>query len=343
MKNKILLIADKLFTRKTSAHSIAQEVTRQGAQPVFLSVDDLVAKRDSLDVFYDKGVCSIRLRKRGRILELTKDIRSVLYWRPRLLDDLDARKRLSKTEYSFFFDEWRLFLRGIFFSLKSCFWLNPYPDNLQLQEKVYQLQIAQQIGFLIPFTFITTSLKHARAVLADSKHDFIYKSFAPLMVERKNRHGKDKALFLYTSPVKKTELRDFETEYPTPNIFQHYVSKKREVRITVVGKKVFAAEVDSQALEAGKHDWRKAIHTLPFRVHSLPRGIERKCFRLMRKLGLNYCTIDMIVTPKDEYVFLELNPNGQYGWIEGMTKQPITKNIARMLIEGTINYKVIKK
>ena len=70
----------------------------------------------------------------------------------------------------------------------------------------------------------------------------------------------------------------------------------------------------------------------------MPEDIEQRCLKLLEKLGLTYGCIDMIVTPDDEYMFLELNPNGQYGWIEGLTGLPITENIARMLMAGSIDY-----
>lgn len=343
MGNKVLIITDRESGTKSSAHFVAPEISRQGGQYVFLSIADLLAKKDSLSLLYNKGTCTINFYKRGRSINLKKEIKSVLFWRPQKFRESEAYKKLDKSEYDFFVNEWRVFLRGIYFSLKDCFWLNPYPHNLQFQEKAYQLQLAQSLGFKIPFSFMTTSLKQARSLFKNTKDAIVYKTFGSSIIERKDRHGKKELLQLFTTKINKKNLRNFETEYVIPNIFQRYVPKKKELRITIVGRAVFAAEIDSQTMEASQHDWRKGIFVLPFCKHSLPSSMGYKCFRLMRKLGLNYCTIDMILTPKNEYVFLEVNPNGQYGWVEGMTKQPITKNIARMLIKGTINYKIIKK
>ena len=54
----------------------------------------------------------------------------------------------------------------------------------------------------------------------------------------------------------------------------------------------------------------------------------------MKDLGLCFGAIDMILTPKNEYVFLEVNPNGQWGWIEELTRVPISSAVANLLIKA---------
>lgn len=57
---------------------------------------------------------------------------------------------------------------------------------------------------------------------------------------------------------------------------------------------------------------------------------------LARRLGLSYCALDLVVTPSGDYVFLEVNPSGQYGWLESLTGLPITRELVRMLMRGAL-------
>ncbi|NJR75066.1 MAG: hypothetical protein HC773_18390 [Scytonema sp. CRU_2_7] len=121
-----------------------------------------------------------------------------------------------------------------------------------------------------------------------------------------------------------------------PNDFQAYIPKRLELRITVVGQQVFAAEIHSQETNHTRYDWRRYDHhKTPYFPHELPPEVEQRCVQLVEKLGLCYGAIDMILTPDGRYVFLEINPNGQYLWIELATGLPISDAICDLLISGS--------
>ena len=118
-------------------------------------------------------------------------------------------------------------------------------------------------------------------------------------------------------------------------IFQAYVPKRVELRITVVGQQVFAAEIHSQHTHHTRHDWRRYdLDETPHFPHALPPDVAQRCLRLVQALGLCYGAIDMVLTPDDRYVFLEINPNGQYLWIEQLTGLPITDALCDLLMAG---------
>ena len=73
---------------------------------------------------------------------------------------------------------------------------------------------------------------------------------------------------------------------------------------------------------------------LEHREHVLPNNIKKMCIELTRKLNLNYSAIDMILDENNDYVFLEINPNGQWAWIENKLQFPISKKIVDLLVEG---------
>jgi glutathione synthase/RimK-type ligase-like ATP-grasp enzyme len=104
------------------------------------------------------------------------------------------------------------------------------------------------------------------------------------------------------------------------------------VRVTVVGASVFTAAIHSQHDEATRDDCRrKGLLNLPHRVHQLPDEEALRCCELVRRLGLQFGAIDLVYTPESRYVFLEINPNGQYGWVEERTGLSINRAIADAL------------
>jgi glutathione synthase/RimK-type ligase-like ATP-grasp enzyme len=114
-----------------------------------------------------------------------------------------------------------------------------------------------------------------------------------------------------------------------PNIFQPYVSKAAELRCVVIGEKIFSARIDSQANASTSKDWRGGDYQLePF---SLPERVEASILRLVDSFGINFASLDMILTPEGEFVFLELNPNGQWLWLEQDLGLPLVANMADLL------------
>ena len=114
-----------------------------------------------------------------------------------------------------------------------------------------------------------------------------------------------------------------------PTMLQPYVDKAFELRCVVMGDKIFSAKLDSQADEKSRIDWRGGdpVHE----VFELPEGVQAAIQRLMESFGLNFASLDMIVTPAGEYVFLELNPNGQWLWLEFELGLPLVATMADLL------------
>jgi hypothetical protein len=115
------------------------------------------------------------------------------------------------------------------------------------------------------------------------------------------------------------------------------VPKRFELRISVVGEQVFAAEIQSQDSNHTRHDWRRydSFRTV-YRQHTLPDDLHQRCVRLIKLMGLRFGAIDMVFTPDGRYVFLELNPNGQYLWLEEAANLPISDAIVDELPNGAM-------
>jgi len=72
---------------------------------------------------------------------------------------------------------------------------------------------------------------------------------------------------------------------------------------------------------------RKVPH-LPF---ELPKTIADKCVKLTKKLGLCFGAIDLALIKDGSYIFFEINPNGQWGWLEEKTDLPMRSALLNML------------
>lgn len=200
----------------------------------------------------------------------------------------------------------------------------------QAQMKMYQLRVAGALGFALPPTVVTND----PGELLDfyRRHDgrVIHKQagFSLLL-------GLPTKAYRFTEMVTGRDLAYAASLRHCPAIFQAYVDKAFELRITVVDRRVFAAEIDSQATHHTRIDWRRYDHYhTTYRPHTLPAAVHRRCLALVARLGLVYGAIDMIVTPAGEYVFLEINPNGQYLWVERRSGLPITDALCDVLIDG---------
>jgi glutathione synthase/RimK-type ligase-like ATP-grasp enzyme len=114
-----------------------------------------------------------------------------------------------------------------------------------------------------------------------------------------------------------------------PVIFQEAVAGS-DVRVTIVGTQVFAAELRTE--ESGyAYDFRVDTHHCPTTVHHLPEDVAAALLRLLDVLGLWYGAVDLRRTPEGEYVFLEINPAGQWLFVEYATGQPIAAALAGLL------------
>ncbi|MCF6153283.1 MAG: hypothetical protein E3K38_13575 [Candidatus Kuenenia stuttgartiensis] len=212
-------------------------------------------------------------------------------------------------------------------------WLNHPDHSFPLEfNKPRQMKVASEIGLKIPSTLITNNPREAVDCLRKWNGQGIIKVFGGSTVRSKSGG----TLISYTKEVNIEDVFRLSAEVEFCPIFlQENVPKSFELRITIVGKKIFPCAIYSQSSARTKTDWRRFdFDNVPHVIHKLPPEINDQLLRLMDKLNLNFGAIDMIVTPTGTYVFLEVNPSGQWGWIEHITKMPISQAIADFLCRG---------
>jgi putative peptide maturation system protein len=223
-------------------------------------------------------------------------------------------------------------------TLLDCTWLpGPHWQELRAGYKPLQLQVAADLGFEIPPTLVTNSPSdfldfyrvHSGAVISKTVHNRLLPANRP----------KGYNAYVLTEFVASRDVVDVDAVKYCPVTVQPYVDKGAELRITVVGKQVFPVELDTQRTNHTRYDWRRGdYHRARFTIHNLPQDIERRCVELVERLGLRFGAIDLILTPDGRYVFLEINPNGEWLWMERTTGLPIAAAVSNLLVSGeTVN------
>jgi hypothetical protein len=211
-------------------------------------------------------------------------------------------------------------------AIGSFAWVNhPLRERLA-KAKPAQLFVARQVGLDIPQTVITNDPDEVRSWVAKSQRQVVYKGLS----QARNIEP-DKVLF--TGLITGDKLANVDLIRVTPGIFQERVDKAYEVRVTVVGSRIFSVKIDSQARAETTLDWRHSPHALHYDTINLPAEIEAKIIAVMKTLGLIYGVFDFIVTPEGRYIFLEVNPSGVYMWLECATGLGITAALADTLVD----------
>jgi glutathione synthase/RimK-type ligase-like ATP-grasp enzyme len=137
---------------------------------------------------------------------------------------------------------------------------------------------------------------------------------------------------IYTTVVSQDDMAEIATAAHAPSIYQERLDKRFDVRVTVVGEALFSAGIDASALPRNIPDWRfLPLSELRHFAFPLSPEMKVKCIELVRVLGLDFGAIDLAVDVNGRVHFLEINPNGQWVWIEKILGFPISAAIVDRL------------
>ena len=285
--------------------------------------------RASLSVGYTPdGRMRSFLRTEERVIDLAQ-LQSVWSRRPQppvpheRIRDAAVREFVARDCQTFVQDLW---------DALPCRWLPGHPVAIhRAQLKASQLRVAAELDLELPPTLVTNSREEFLDFYGQHNGNIVGKLVGSAFDRTVGASG----FCRFTEVVSKRDVGYAASLQYCPVILQAYVRKRLELRITVVGRKVFAAEIHSQQTHHTRHDWRRydLSHT-PHFPHALPPEVQERCVRLVERLELCYGAIDMILTPEGRYVFIEINPSGQYLWIEEQTGLPISAAICDLLMAG---------
>ncbi|BDG05175.1 hypothetical protein [Anaeromyxobacter oryzae] len=216
-------------------------------------------------------------------------------------------------------------------------WLNDPDARERALLKPLQLEAAQATGFAVPETLFSNDPDEIRAFYSEFRECGVV--FKLNVMANWHAQAAGDRFALFTTVLREDDLRDDEAISSCPGIYQRKIEKRYELRVTCMDEACFAARLDSQERDGTRTDWRADFsRPLPPRPVALPRHVEQRCLAFMKRMGLAFGCIDLIVTPEGEYVFLEVNEMGQFLWVEeGEPAFPLLRAFATLLVERKLS------
>jgi len=244
----------------------------------------------------------------GRLLNAV-DV--VWYRKPRKLtaDEMPVDKKYQGYSHSAYSGT----VDMLFGLLRNKLWVNNYWAIKVASNKLFQLEVAAQLGMNIPHTLVTSRESEA--------YHFVNENGGPVVAKMTGTQHVSydgSSYVFYTSRIETNP--DLSGLSVAPGMFQVEINKLVDLRVTVVGNKVFACEVHQHGKFKNKIDWREGVFeegALTYELHKkFPKGLHEKCIVMLKRLGLVFGAFDFILDKNGKYWFLEVNPNGQWGFVE---------------------------
>jgi glutathione synthase/RimK-type ligase-like ATP-grasp enzyme len=255
-------------------------------------------------------------------------VRSIWYRRPERPTGPEVEV-LTAGQRELLAAQWQALVLGLR-ALPDASWINLPHLNSAAESKLLQLRLAGDVGFSVPATLVTNSRSEALRFLADHPGGAIVKAiYAPLLEEPTG------SSFVFTRRVDVDLMRDMAEAEPVPFILQEEIRPKIDIRATVVDDRVLAAAVAEPLADV---DWRTVLPDLRFEPHQLPGPLQRQCPDFLRRLGIRFGAFDFALRPSGEYVFFELNPNGEWGWLQKTCGLPIAETLTDALTAPVVHH-----
>lgn len=228
--------------------------------------------------------------------------------------------------------EWRLFQRNLFYlegAFGDALWVNPLAAAQRAEHKLLQLSACRRWGIAFPETLVTNDASEVDAFRRRCGL-IIFKSF--LIHQWEDRDSGRKYAVGVSVLDERSPLPEAAVAV-APGIYQRYIDKVMDVRVTMIGERAFAMGL-RRASGGAFVDWRP--HTgdadMVAEPVDLPAELEARLHTLMRSLGLVFGCIDLVVDRQGQFHFLEVNQAGQFLFMEELLPEyPVLATMASLL------------
>jgi glutathione synthase/RimK-type ligase-like ATP-grasp enzyme len=227
----------------------------------------------------------------------------------------------------FFTQEYQTHLQIFFNALTGIPWINDMRHAPAVcRDKLNQLITARQTGLTVPKTIFTNDPATVQDFYSHCQGRVIMKLHSPL-----SRSMKGDGPSFPTTLLQEQHLAHLQTLAYCPMIFQEYIPKMYELRIVYVAGAFFTGKIPASYHQVT--DWRTITKSIiAWEPYELPASVSEKITALMQRLGLSFGAIDVIRKANGDYVFLEVNPFGEWGMLQKYLGYPIGETIAEKLI-----------
>ncbi|MEU9125832.1 hypothetical protein AB0C96_39505 [Streptomyces sp. NPDC048506] len=248
----------------------------------------------------------------GRTVEV-EDV-SVLWWRRMRANQQASARAANDHERRLVNNDCRGALGGILLASFRGQWISPPEATDRAADKLYQLAVARAAGFRVP-----------RTLVSQSRED---------VVEFAGRIGKIivKPVVGASGPLMFTQYIDDPADIPEesfrvcPAVYQEYIPGRWHIRLNCFGDHMYAALIETDNL-----DWRPDLN-VPIEKWHVPEDVAWRTTEVLRRLGLRMGIIDIKLTPSGEPVWLEVNPQGQFLFLEPILGEPLADHFVDFLL-----------
>ncbi|GAB5518625.1 MAG: hypothetical protein RhofKO_08760 [Rhodothermales bacterium] len=256
-------------------------------------------------------------------VNITDCLTAVWYRRPGFpYDNVHESIKPSKAVQKFINSQWLTALEALQL-IPHVLWINDPVENTKMENKARQLLRAQELGFNIPQTSITNDSEEVQRLARLYENRVVAKAlYAPLVEEEEQDY------FIFSNVVSLKQLDSDEIAL-SPAIFQQPIQPKIDYRVTVIADKVIPVRISLPDKTTSKLDWRTDEKVI-FEPCSLPVEIENLCRQYVKRSNLVFGAIDL-VEQNGEFYFLEINPNGEWGWLQKIGSVSIASEVANVL------------
>jgi len=227
-------------------------------------------------------------------------------WYRRGIHPVPSEGNLSPYERQFVAGELRHFATGLALSADAT-WVNPIDRVLVAEHKLYQLETARRAGLKVPRTLVSRDLQKLKEFAGSNSTGTICKPiFHGFFFDGTSKFS------AYTRRLRLEELNE-ESVRVCPVLLQEEIPRNVDIRATLIGRDCFVAEIRS---DDDVVDWRDPTLKIRYAACTLGEDVTERCRAVLERLGLRYGAFDFIRTPDGELVFLEVNPTGEWAWLE---------------------------
>jgi len=305
---KVLLVSHS--TDHFTIDRVAENLRENKIKTIRLNTD-LFPEEIKISERVDKTGSSIIVKTETAQFD-TKEIGSVWHrkiWKPIIKTPMEEKYLNASIKES-------TAVRTVLFnSLQDLPWLDSIPQVVKASDKFYQLRVAQSVGLTIPQTIISNDPKEVKVFYKSLKNGMVAKLHTALSTSMKGD-----VFSFYTMQIQEEDLVDLDMLELCPMIFQELISKAYELRIAYIDGQCFAGKIAS----GDAIDWRKPTVRFSWEPYQMNTGLQNKITAFMQKIGLSFGAIDFIAQPDGTYVFLEVNPVGEWGMLEKELDLPIS-------------------
>jgi len=229
--------------------------------------------------------------------------------------------------------EWSEAIEGVLAHISEKRWINHPAKNSIASHKIEQLSRSISYGLNTPKTLVTNDICEAEKFILSEKKGVIVKPLASGFIERESP---EKDTIIYTCQFKESDRQFLKDIQNCPVLFQEMIPKVIDVRVTmldgiIIATGMKATECDgSQRLDIRRNNMSD-VEYLPLK---LPHDVAGAVRSLIMSYGLRFAALDFGITESGEWFFFEINPNGQWAWLDLYGKADIASVFIEQLKGG---------